>query len=793
MARKNEKLAREARIAYEKWRQYFKYNIDKYHKMHSFVLGHQWEEEEEDMLVTNKKVPLTSNKLATMGNTLLGEQQQNTPQLQVVPMTNCNEQTAHLRELIVKDIVFSNNSATVYQVAASQAFIGSFGAFLIDTEYTHAKSFDLDIVYRHFKDSSRSYWDMGAERVNKTDGMHGGFVSRMTRPKFREVFGKDVEQQILKTSSITQTEQEIALATQPENDGDDPFSWADEESITINDYYKRKFEKETLFKLSNGKILDQTEMDEMIARSKEINERNELEQQLKSLQQGMQQPDMGEQAMGQPDMGMQGMAAPENPMQQQSYETMGIEAPNAQGNEPDMAEGKGLSAPIEEEQSEYGESEEDMMTLWDEGEPVRIEDQRDIKRSKIIHYKIAGDYILDKTEFPAEQIPVIFVDQNSYYDKDGKQVCRSFFDDVIDTQRYINYLRTQSAYILKVSRYDQYIGSKKNAASPDTQRNWKDPQSIQGLLTYDESPSGAKPEQVRPPELSASLLSQYQLAIEDLYTSTGLYPTRMGDQGNEVSGTAIDARTRQGSYTTYVAFNSINRAIAVGGEIVNEMIPRVYDAERVIALMTPDEGMKNITINRQRDEYGEQIENDIRKGTYEVRLKPGPSFEGQKQQALDSLQQILQANPETFNLVADLYADNLPLANTIEIKNRLKTIVPAAVIEAGKTGKMPSESGQNQPSPEEQAMQMQQQQMQMEAQFKQQQIEIKKQELQLKSQQMQIDLEIEKQKLQAEEVAVMGEIEESKMRYLAETGRTEADTAIAHANNMVKILTHKIS
>jgi hypothetical protein len=154
---------------------------------------------------------------------------------------------------------------------------------------------------------------------------------------------------------------------------------------------------------------------------------------------------------------------------------------------------------------------------------------------------------------------------------------------------------------------------------------------------------------------------------------------------------------------------------------------------------------------------------------------------------------VLKADPTAFNLIADLYAENLPLMNTIEIKNRLKTRVSPSIIEAGKTGEMPKDQP---PSPEEQMaqaqIQMQQQQMQMEAQFKQQQLEVKKQELALKAQQMKIDLEIEHQKLQAEEMAVMGEIEEGKMRYMAETGRTESDAAIAHANNLVKILTHKV-
>jgi len=772
MAKKAKSMARQARIACEKWRGNFKRNIDEYHIMHTFVLGQQWTpEEEDDMIKTFRKVAMTSNKLGTMSQSLLGEQQQNTPQLQVVPMTNCDDEVAHLRELITKDIIFNNATATVYQVAASQTAIGGFGAFLVDTDYSHDKSFDLDIVYRYFKDATRCYWDIGAESVNKTDGEFGGYISRMTRKKFRQTYGRDVEETIGK-KDIAATEEEVALASQPD-EGDDPFSWSDSESITILHHYVRKYEKDTLYKLSNGRILNQKEMDDLIEDSRIQNQKNQMMELQQELMGGMQQ---------QPQMPQ----APQEGMAPEGSEGFGMS-----GNQDILPQENGMNvSPKMAQMPELDiQSNPDMMTLWDEGETVRIEDKRPSKRHKIIHYKFAGDYELDKTEFPSEQLPLVFVDNNSYYDKTGKQVTRSFFGDAKDTQRYINYLRTQSAYILKVSRYDQWIGSKKNVQSLDTQRNWRDPNSTHGMITYDESPNGNKPEPIKPPELSASLFQQYQLAIEDLYTSTGLYPARMGNNGDEASGKAIDARTRQGSYTTYVFHNSINRAIATGGAIVNEMIPRVYDTERVMALMTPDEGMKNITVNKQSDEYGEHIENDIRKGSYEVRLKPGPSYEGQKEEALLSLREVLQVDPTAFNLVADLFADNLPLSNNLEIKNRLKTRVPPQIIEAGKTGKMPEQHG---PSPEEQMAQAQQQQMQMEAQFKQKQLEIKEKELQLKAQQMQIDLEIEQQKLEAEKIAVLGEIEESKMRYMAETNRTESDTAIAHANNLVKILTHKI-
>jgi hypothetical protein len=48
MAKLNEKIARKARLACEKWRAHFKQNIDLYHLMHNFVLGSQWDQDEED-------------------------------------------------------------------------------------------------------------------------------------------------------------------------------------------------------------------------------------------------------------------------------------------------------------------------------------------------------------------------------------------------------------------------------------------------------------------------------------------------------------------------------------------------------------------------------------------------------------------------------------------------------------------------------------------------------------------------------------------------------------------------
>lgn len=766
---KNEKIARRARVACEKWRGYFKQNIDLYHFMNNFVMGQQWTpDEEDDMIKTFRKTPLVANHLGAMNNTLLGEQQQNTPQIQVKPKGNCDEETAQIRELVTKDIMFSNDSKSAYQTVAQQ--IGMcMSAFKWSTDYNGSKSFDQDLCISAYKDPTRTYFDISANHPNKIDGEFCGDLTRMSRKKFRNLHGKNVEETILKTSNITQSKEEIALSVQPTQDNsDDPFNWADDEAITIINHYERSYKKSMLYKMSNGQILNKEELDEVIKNSRKINKQKMMEK----VEQMIMQAQQPEQPMQQE---MQGQNPEQQPQDTQGY---GMQDGNDLLN-PNQE----MEQPVQEEIQE----EDDFMTLWMDDEPVHILDKKEHKESIITCYQIAGDYILDKTIFPSsEYLPIIFVAYSSYYDKAGKQICRSFWGDAKDTQRYVNYLRTQSAYILKSSRYDQWMVSKKNVASLDTQRMWRDPNALQGALIYDESERGNKPEQIKPPELSQSLFTQYQLAVDDLHRLTGLYEARMGNAGDEASGKAQELRTRQGSYATFVYFNAINQAITAGGLVVNEMIPKVYDAERVLSLMTPD-GRKSITVNK-RDVYG-NITNDIRKGEYQVLLVAGPSYEGQKQEYLESLREVLQIDPTSFNMVADLYADNLPLANNIEIRNRLKTRVPPEIIEAGKTGQMPKQHG---PSPEQQAMQMQQQQMQIDAQVKEKELQLKEQELQLKHQELMMEYEFKNRELETEKLQVAGELQEQELRYAAESERTEVNKQIAHADNLVKILTHKV-
>ena len=175
---------KEVKDKIEKFRDWFKPNLDNYHTWFNFVMGNQWEDNEEDILRQYSKTPLVINKLSPLAKHVLGEQRQNTPNLQAIPDEETDVQTAQTRDALIKHIMFSSDAKHVYQNAFQQALIGGFGAYYIDTDYVNNNSFDQEPIPTAIRDATKCYWDISAETPSKTDGMWAGFVIRMSREAF---------------------------------------------------------------------------------------------------------------------------------------------------------------------------------------------------------------------------------------------------------------------------------------------------------------------------------------------------------------------------------------------------------------------------------------------------------------------------------------------------------------------------------------------------------------------------------------------------------------------------------
>lgn len=185
-------------------------------------------------------------------------------------------------------------------------------------------------------------------------------------------------------------------------------------------------------------------------------------------------------------------------------------------------------------------------------------------------------------------------------------------------------------------------------------------------------------------EIPQALITASQYDAEDIKAVTGQFDASMGAGGNETSGRAILARQREGDTATYSYVDNLSRAIRYTGEILVDLIPKIYDTERVVRILGIDGGEKWVEINKiQLDQMtGQQIvTNDITGGKYDVSVNVGASYNTQRQEASEALLEMM-GNPMLAPVVADLLAKNLDIPNSDELEKRLRKIgIKSGVIE----------------------------------------------------------------------------------------------------------------
>jgi hypothetical protein len=146
------------------------------------------------------------------------------------------------------------------------------------------------------------------------------------------------------------------------------------------------------------------------------------------------------------------------------------------------------------------------------------------------------------------------------------------------------------------------------------------------------------------------------------------------------------------------------KAIAHTGDIIVNMIPQVYDTERVIRILGPDGEEKIVEINRAMETIqGWARVNDLTAGKYAVHVSVGPSYQSKREEGANGMMEFLRSIPNAAPMVADLVAKAQDWPDSDRIAERLKKTLPPGIAD-----------DQEQPSPEQQQMQMQQMQMQQE-------------------------------------------------------------------------------
>ena len=337
---------------------------------------------------------------------------------------------------------------------------------------------------------------------------------------------------------------------------------------------------------------------------------------------------------------------------------------------------------------------------------VTIVRTRNVKTFKVIWYKITGTDILEgPIELNCTTIPVVPVFGKSITIK-KKKIYLSLIRYSKDAQRMVNYWDSAATESVALAPKAPFIGSEGHVEGREDE--WENANTTNlALLTYvpqfqgDPGPRREQPSMVPAAELTMSANS-----TDKIKATLGMFDASIGAMGNETSGRAIIARQRQGDRGSFTYIDNLSKSIRRVGKLLVELVPQIYDTERVVRLKFPDETEDYVKLNEQvfDEETGEWVTiNDLGVAKYDVVVTTGPAYTTQRMEAADAMIQFAQAVPAAASVMADLIAQNMDWPGADTISERLKKIVPPNVLTSEEREKlaedMPEPEG---PTPDQQ-------------------------------------------------------------------------------------------
>ena len=323
---------------------------------------------------------------------------------------------------------------------------------------------------------------------------------------------------------------------------------------------------------------------------------------------------------------------------------------------------------------------------------------RDVDVQTVKWCKTNGFEVLEKRDWMGKYIPVIRVVGNEF-EIDGRMYVSGLVRNAKDAQRMYNYWVSQEAEMLALAPKAPFIGY--GGQFEGYEQQWKTA-NINNWPYLEVNPDvtdgqgGVLPlPQRAPPPLAQNGLLQAKLgAADDIKGTTGQYDSSLGAAGNETSGRAILAREKQGDTGTYHFIDNLARAIRYSTRQLVDMIPKIYDTQRIARIIGIDGETDQATIDPTqpmpvRKIVDQQTGATIKKiynpnvGKYDVAVTTGPSYMTKRQESLDAMSRLLQGNPNLWAVAGDLFIKNMDWPGAQEMSKRFaKTIDPKLMNES---------------------------------------------------------------------------------------------------------------
>ena len=325
-------------------------------------------------------------------------------------------------------------------------------------------------------------------------------------------------------------------------------------------------------------------------------------------------------------------------------------------------------------------------------QPVRT---RRANRKQVKWIKTNGYEILEESDWAGKHIPVVRVIGNEF-EIDGRVYVSGLVRNAKDAQRMYNYWVSQEAEMLALAPKAPFIGY--GGQFEGYEHQWKTANTtnwpyleVNPDVTDGNGSTLPLPQRAMPPMAQQGLIAAKMGAADDIKATTGQYDSSIGATSNERSGKAILARERQGDTGTYHFVDNLARAVRYVTRQIVDLIPKIYDTQRVARIIGLDGETKMVQIDpnqpmpvrKIQDQSGVVVQKIYNPsvGKYDVRVTTGPNYMTKRQESMEAMAQILQGNPNLWAVAGDLFVKNMDWPGAQEMAARLARTIDPKLLE----------------------------------------------------------------------------------------------------------------
>lgn len=348
----------------------------------------------------------------------------------------------------------------------------------------------------------------------------------------------------------------------------------------------------------------------------------------------------------------------------------------------------------ERKQAKRSDIPEDVAKLI-EADPSTM--SRRIKSDTVEWFFIVGNKVVDQGVFPSKYIPIVRV-VGEEVQVNGILERKGHVRNLKDPQRMYNFWTSSATAQVALQTKTPFIAPVRAIAGYEVQ--WRTANiSNYSVLPYndidEEGNPIARPERADPPQIAQAYVTGMQIAINEMAMVSGQFAPQMGEPSNERSAKAINERQRKGDNATYHFIDNMATAIRFAGKIILDMIPRIYDTQRIMRVMAEDGMDFDLQLNPQAFQVYQEHQNhdgevvarilNPSMGKYEVEADVGPNFATQRQEAFNAISLILAENPALTQVIGDILFRAADFPGADEIAMRLRRMVPPQALGQGPT------------------------------------------------------------------------------------------------------------